>query len=284
MQRLVEPGTKVLAGSDGAEAELTRFTVGGGCVLTFRGGNAEEEQTFTSLFGNKEGSARLRLPPPLLAPPPRETRKDDVLATVGPLVLTHAEEVCPTSPCKRDAMRRHVGPRVWETRQALILLFTIYTMFALFDAKHPGLLRLAQYKITFNEVVWHAKHAYRETCLCRTCFNKRCYREAMRVLAKILALLAKPSPREDAEGGGGDDEPEPVDPSLTKLLQFCESCDSGRRRAITEMVCADRLEDVDIRCVRGTCERCGFARLWSKGMRPKLVDAYGKLRASRARG
>lgn len=40
-------------------------------------------------------------------------------------------------------------------------------MFALFDAKHPGLLRLAQYTITFNEVVWHAKHAYCETCLCR---------------------------------------------------------------------------------------------------------------------
>lgn len=123
LQQLVEPGAKVLAGSDGAEAELSSFTPSGGCVLTFRGGNSEEQQTFTSLFGNKEGSEEqgatrrgLRLPPPSLAPPPRETRKDDVLATVGPLVLAHADEVCPTSPCKRDAMRRHVGPRVYGRR------------------------------------------------------------------------------------------------------------------------------------------------------------------------
>ena len=135
-----------------------------------------------------------------------------------------------------------------------------------------------------------ARKAYRETCLCRSCFNLRCYREALQVLAKILVVLVKASSREDAEGDAEDaeggaaegsdeaDKPEPPDPAVVKLLDFCQSCYSGRRRRITELVCADQLEDVASDCLKGLCNCCGFAQIWSKGLRPKLVDAYGKLR------
>ena len=28
----------------------------------------------------------------------------------------------------------------------------------------------------------------------------------------------------------------------------------------------------------GTCDKCGFNRLWGKGLRKEVVDAYGKLK------
>lgn len=42
------------------------------------------------------------------------------MAETKRLVYEHAREVCPISPCKRDAVSRHVGPRVCETRQVCI--------------------------------------------------------------------------------------------------------------------------------------------------------------------
>ena len=56
-------------------------------------------------------------------------------------------------------------------------------------AVHPGLVKESQYRVIVHEEVWELKHAYRETCLCRICFNMRCYLEALKVLYKILLVL-----------------------------------------------------------------------------------------------
>ena len=117
--------------SHGDSCELTRIVVGEGeepedgwpCVLTFRGGDeASDEKSYGCMFGKKAGSARLQRPPPTLAPPPRETRSDATNDKTRGLVREHAEELCATSPHKRDQKRRHVGPRLWISRSALILL------------------------------------------------------------------------------------------------------------------------------------------------------------------
>ena len=63
-----------------------------------------------------------------LSPPPRAPPKTAVSAETRRDVKNHAYRVCAESPCKRDAMRKHVGPRVWEPRQALILPFTKETL------------------------------------------------------------------------------------------------------------------------------------------------------------
>ena len=55
-----------------------------------------------------------------------------------------------------------MGPRLWITAPALILLMPIYAMYALFSAQHPNLLKLAEYKEQFKDVCWEATHAYRE--------------------------------------------------------------------------------------------------------------------------
>jgi hypothetical protein len=184
LQQLLQPGAKVICGSDGTMAELVRFTAEGGCVLRFAYGDICEEQTFSSVVGARPGSARLRLPPPSLEPPARQIRSDAIPAATRTLVLRHAEKHCAVSPCKVDAVKRHVAARVWETRQALILLFPVYTLMAYFFLEHPSLLGRTAYLKVLREEVWHLKHAYRETCLCRTCFNLRLFREALKVLGR----------------------------------------------------------------------------------------------------
>ena len=125
-------------------------------------------------------------------------------------------------------MKRHVAPRVWETRQALILLFPLYTLCALFMASHPGLLKETQYRMIVHEEVWELKHAYRETCMCRICFNLRCYREALNVLYKILLVLAQrdddaPDELDAADEANLQELPgarTAADPKLQKLIVF----------------------------------------------------------------
>lgn len=270
--------------SHGDPCELTRIFVdereeepeeGWPCVLTFRDANgASEEKSYNCMFGKKAGSARLQRPPPTLAPPPRETRNDAADAETRRLVLEHAQELCAESPHKRDQKRRHVGPRLWITRAALILLMPVYALYAAFESKHPGLLKQSKFKELFNQECWHAIHAYREGCLCRACFNYRCYREALAVVAKLLLLLLEP-PSMDADADNSPEGWQP-DPDVKRLHAFCEltlMSDVGN-----ELVCAPCLQDANAACIKGECSRCGFKMLWTKTLRPKLLDSYGKLK------
>jgi len=259
-------GEEVL--SHGLRAELTRISVqpneqepevGWPCVVTFRAGASEQEYSYSSMFGKQAGSARLQRIPPTLAPHDIATSSNAVSPKTRVLVRMHAENVCPISPCKRDSMRKHVGPRVWATRQALILMFPIYTLMALFFAEHgEDLVKPSTYRQILHEDVWNLKHAYRETCMCRLCFNLRCYREAMAVVARLLQLIVAP-PQTDAD----DDSaiPPPPDPAVTKLLDVCNARDAGRRRSTTELICADCIDDADLNCVRGQCTKCSFTTL-----------------------
>ena len=92
-------------------------------------------------------------------------------------------------------MRKHVGSRVWEIKQDLILRCTKETLKAKFNDKYPNLLSSTQYDEVLAQEVWNLEQtyretkAYRETGLCRTCFNCRLYG----VVSKILVLLIQPS-------------------------------------------------------------------------------------------
>ena len=279
----LQEGDKVL--SHGDSCKLTRIFVrcdeeygeeGPPCVLTFRAGEVTEEHSYKSMYGKGEGSARLQRLPPTLAPPPRETPSTAVSNETRWKVKLHAHEVCAESPCKRDAMRKHVGPRVWEPRQALILNFPKETLWAKFDQKHPGLLKESKYYEVLEEEVWNLKRAFRETCLCRTCFNCRLYREGLAVVAQILALLLKPPPSDDADDAAA--EPEPPNADLQRLYDFCASHESGRRRATAELVCAESLEKATFTCLRGAC-RCGLSGMWKPVRKTLVFDVpAGKLK------
>jgi len=40
-----------------------------------------------------------------------------------------------------------------------------------------------------------------------------------------------------------------------------------------------KLEDAKIECIEGTCTKCGFDKLWSKGVRARIFDSDNKLNA-----
>ena len=282
----LKPGDAVL--SHGYACELGRIIIPDGahlgnepeagwpCVITFRGEGASEEKQYSCMYGNGAGSARLQHVPPSLAPPPRSTPKDDEKVETRRLIREHALELCAISPVKRDQKRRHVGPRLWITRPALVLLMPVYAMYALFEALHSGRCKLSQFKNEFNDVCWEAIHAYREGCLCRACFNHRCYREALAVVAKLLALILQPPPNsQQADGSSGAVEWQP-DLDVKRLHDFCQL--TLMSQVGNQLVCAARLEDADAACLRGECPHCGFQQLWTKTLRPKLVDSFGKLK------
>lgn len=278
----LQPGDSVL--SHGDACELTRIVVADGeeepemgwpCVLTFREGGAMEEKSYDCMFGKGTGSARLQRPPPILTPPSRETRNDATSDETRSLIRTHALELCAVSPHKRDQKRRHVAPRLWVSRSGLILLMPTYALYALFNAKQPGLVKLSQYKYEFNVCCWEAIHAYREGCLCRSCFNYRLYREGLALVAKLLSLLLQPPPNDAATIIGDDDAtPWQPDPGVQRLHDFC--CLTLMDHVGNELVCAPCLQDADSKCIRGDCDCCGFT-MWTK-LRPKLVDSFGKLK------
>jgi len=70
---------------------------------------------------------------------------------------------------------------------------------------------------------------------------------------------------------------------LQRLHAFCVSHKSGQRRATSELVCADKLEDAKASCLRGECH-CGFQALLGP-VHAKLVweGPAGKLRPEASR-
>ena len=43
------------------------------------------------------------------------------------------------------------------------------------------------------------------------------------------------------------------------------------------------LADADGTCIHNECAKCGFKTLWSKKLRPKLLDSFGKLKPGASR-
>ncbi len=283
--------------SQGDVCELTRIDgnyddygeEGPPCVLTFRAGGVSQQHEYKCMFGKGTGSVRLQRPPPTLSPLPRAFNKNLVSADTRSLVKQHAHDVCPESPCKRDVMAKHVGPRVWEKRQALILTCTRESLYTQFNDKHPNLLSSSKYDEVLSEEVWQLKRAYRQTCLCRTCFNCRLYREGLAVVSQLLALLLKnPVVRDEDDEAAehADEAPEdPPNPDLVKLHAFCASHQTGRRLATSDLVCSDTLENATARCLQGKCSNCGFRALWMPVRKTLVYDAppAGKLRTGVSR-
>ena len=69
-------GDKVL--SNGDLCDLTHIGDDEACVVMFRAGETTEEHTYSMMFDNAKGSARLQRPPPSLTPSRCTLRKDIV--------------------------------------------------------------------------------------------------------------------------------------------------------------------------------------------------------------
>jgi hypothetical protein len=115
-------GDAVLA--RGQLGELTAIHEGGGCTITFESDGAYGSKTYTSMYGNAKGSARLQRPPPSLAPAPRASRSDKLAPLAVELIQTFWRSRCSLSPHQRDARKRRKAPYVYEHAQGHIQMET----------------------------------------------------------------------------------------------------------------------------------------------------------------
>jgi hypothetical protein len=253
-------------------AELTALINGegnfdGGCAVTFRAGEYHAEHTYPACFGNGAGSARLRRMPLLLGPPPRELRSDRVTSSTRLAILKHVESTCPISPHQRDVMKKNLAPFVFAEKPSFILSGNLEFLYSGFREKHPDIaISFAQFKL---ELPWNIKHAYRETCLCRTCLNHDWHRDGIKVVAGLIAPLLTP-PSADAESNEEEATDAAPVPLLKELHDFALL--QSRREIGESIVCSETLGDkTEQACIDGKCDKCGFGRLWSRGLRPQVV-------------
>ena len=114
---------------------------------------------------------------------------------------------------------------------------------------------------------WNRKHAYRETCLDRVDLNFEWHFQAFKVAIEMLSPLHSPA-TDDAERG--EDLPPPADPLLIELAALAAT--TSKTTFVNALVCSNCLgDDTEQACLDGACPRCSFARLWSKGLRPKVM-------------
>mmetsp|Transcript_10548 Transcript_10548/g.31128 ORF Transcript_10548/g.31128 Transcript_10548/m.31128 type:complete len:304 (+) Transcript_10548:423-1334(+) len=163
-------------------------------------------------------------------------------------------------------MRRRVGPFVVQEKNAHIMSNTEEAVFDDFVKAHPEVdIKFSQYK---QELPWYRKKAYRETCLDRIDLNFEWHREALKVALDVLSPLHA-GPAADAEGEAETEAPQP-DPLLKELAVVAAT--TSKSGFANTLVCSDCLGDnTEVACLDQTCHKCSFARLWSKGLRPKVL-------------
>lgn len=131
---------------------------------------------------------------------------------------------------------------------------------------------------------WNLVKAYRETCLCRMCEVFRLYVQGLNAVSKLLTSLVNTSSDGTTAADEADDEyiaadtattrEEAADPCLLELVKFC--CLESKSEIADALVCGGFLTNnssTKKECITGSCSNCGFKRLWSQGLRPKLVDS-----------
>ena len=246
----------------------------GRCEVTFSYEDSKATVQYASRYGRGRGSARLQRPPALLLPPPRERFKGRVTKETREHVRETFELVCATSPHQKDKRRRRLSRHIFQTAQAMIQTLPLHEIYRIFQKTYPldklGWTEFRRLK------PWNLIKAYRETCLCRCCELFRLFVQALQVVGKLLEpLVRKPDHLEDAQGDDAEAEAanlaaEAADPDLLWLVNFCKA--ETKSEMANMLVCGGCLETAKPDCINGKCRSCGFAKHWSRGLRPRLVN------------
>ena len=73
----------------------------------------------------------------------------------------------------------------------------------------------------------------------------------------------------------GDREDILADADYLKLFGYIS--EDRRIERVKSVLCEDAFPEMKMDCINGKCEECGFKKLWSQGLRQKLVDDGGDL-------
>lgn len=188
----------------------------------------------------------------------------------------------------RDEVRRRVGVGLYETAQALYIYSRFKALYRLFCERFPACnISFALFK---QLKPWYVRRAKQETCLCKHCENCKVHKEVMSSLVELFKDVVGPpclDCEDDAEDAGDNDNDEDrVEAQgwrgkveLMKLLRLGGL--QSKADMIKFVLCEGALEGAGkTPCIEGACSRCGFDKIWSKGLRPHVVDAYGNIRPS----
>ena len=250
----------------------------GRCEVTFTYDGVEKRVPYASRFGRTKGSARLQRPPAVLLLPSCERTKDAITAETREHVHEIFELTCPTSPHQKDERKRRLARHVYQRKQAMIQTLPLDEIYRTFQKTYP-LDKLAFQSFRLLKP-WNVIKAYRETCLCRCCELFRLFVQALLVVGKLLEPLvmstehAADAEGADAEAEAVEAEAEATDPDLVWLLDFCKA--QTKSEMANMLVCGGCLEKAKPNCVNGKCCNCGFAKRWSRGLRPRLVNCDKK--------
>jgi len=227
-------------------------------------------------------SARLERAPASLRPAARETRKDEKAEKARPMVeeLFNAEGA--RSPSQRDRVRRRVGIGMYECAQALYIYSKYAALYSLY------LLRYSSHRISFSLFKrlrpWYVRRTKERTCECKHCTNFKNYMTVHHSLEKHFGpLLNSPTADADALADGDEDDSDVHEwegkAGLTKLLEFCAL--QSKSEMVKFALCKGALDGAGSEdCINGKCARCGFDKLWSKGLRKHVIDGQGNIKAS----
>lgn len=264
------------------------------CKLSFSAEGVERECSFSCIYKPKGapgkapfpiGSARLRRAPPSLRPGSRTVRSDEKAEKARAKVheLFNAEGA--HSPSQRDQVRRRVGPGLYEKAQALMVYSTYKALYAIYKCTY-----YASYPISFATFKrlrpWNIRRVKQEGCLCKMCTNFKGYMKQLHSIGKLFESLVDPQSI-DADDTIDDDNDATEASSwegkelLSRLLEFC-AIDS-KSGMVQFCLCKGALDGAGkLDCIHGRCKdpKCGFDQIWSKGLRPFVVDAYGNIKSS----
>ncbi|KOO35179.1 hypothetical protein Ctob_010692 [Chrysochromulina tobinii] len=212
----------------------------------------------------------------------RETRKDEKAEKARPMVeeLFNAEGA--RSPSQRDRVRRRVGIGMYECAQALYIYSKYAALYSLY------LLRYSSHRISFSLFKrlrpWYVRRTKERTCECKHCTNFKNYMTVHHSLEKHFGpLLNSPTADADALADGDEDDSDVHEwegkAGLTKLLEFCAL--QSKSEMVKFALCKGALDGAGSEdCINGKCARCGFDKLWSKGLRKHVIDGQGNIKAS----
>jgi len=147
--------------------------------------------------------------------------------------------------------------------------------------------------------VRNVRRAKQQMCMCQTCTNFKGYHRVLNSLPKLFEAVTHPPqpverPGEVDDNGVANSETETSEQEvawagaddLARLLAFCSH--EMKSGMVADVLCHGVLDlassqpaaagdetngatSAALSCLNGTCVRCGFKKLWSQGLRKKLV-------------
>ena len=117
-------------------------------------------------------------------------------------------------------------------------------------------------------------------CLCQTCTNFKGYQRVLGSLPKLFEAVTFPPQPADAAEGAEEEGGWAGAGELAKLLNFCGR--SFKSEMVADVLCPGVLDLASapsrdppsnsvLHCLNSKCPDCGFKKLWSEGLRRKLV-------------